>query len=36
MSFFEKVKITFEGTETYQPIEWIKNRMPNTSGFEGI
>lgn len=36
MTFFEKVKITFEGTDSYQPIEWVKNRNFNTNQFNGI
>lgn len=37
MSFFERVRVTFEGTDTYQPIEWVKNRMPpNSQDMNGI
>jgi chromatin remodeling complex protein RSC6 len=36
MCFFDKLKITFEGTDSYQPIEWIKNRIANANDFNGI
>ncbi len=36
MCFFDKIKITFEGTDSYQPIEWIKNRVANANDFNGI
>jgi len=35
LQFFEKVKVCFEGTDSYQPVEWIKNKMP-PSDYNGI
>lgn len=35
LHFFEKVKISFEGVG-FQPIEWVKNRMPTTANMNGV
>lgn len=32
MHFFDKCRVTFEHTDAYQPIEWIKNRAASTEG----
>lgn len=36
MHFFERVRVSFDGTDIYQPIEWIKNRQGHNQDMNGI
>jgi hypothetical protein len=36
MEFFDRLKISFTGTEAYQPVDWQKSRCPNPQDFNGV